>query len=268
MGNAPEMVEIDPSWPMVVSWGGGRDSTAMLVGLAERGRRPDLILFADTGGEKPETYAYLEVFGAWLARTGFPPVTIVRNDGMYPTLEGACLANETLPPSSLGFHSCAERYKVRPQDKFLKTWPPAVASWAGGGRVRKAIEFEATEMRRVSRIVPDRRFAFEFPLVEWGWGLPECIAAIGRAGLPVPVKSACFFCGFCKKAEVLDLADRHPDLFARAVDLERLAQPNLESVRGMGRHWSWAELAAADRETRRRLPETPPIACMCFDGEA
>ena len=42
--------------PLVVSYGMGVDSTAMLIGMAQRSIRPDLILFADTGGEKPETY--------------------------------------------------------------------------------------------------------------------------------------------------------------------------------------------------------------------
>ena len=39
----------------VVSFGGGVNSTALLIGLEERDERPDYILFADTGGEKPET---------------------------------------------------------------------------------------------------------------------------------------------------------------------------------------------------------------------
>ncbi len=42
---------------LVVSYGVGLDSTAMLVEMHNRGMRPDLILFSDTGGEKPETYA-------------------------------------------------------------------------------------------------------------------------------------------------------------------------------------------------------------------
>ena len=42
----------------VVSYGAGTNSTAMLIGLHERGERPDLILFADTGGERPETYRH------------------------------------------------------------------------------------------------------------------------------------------------------------------------------------------------------------------
>lgn len=52
--------------PLVVSYGMGVDSTALLVGLAARGIRPDAILFADTGAERPETYAYLAPFNRWL----------------------------------------------------------------------------------------------------------------------------------------------------------------------------------------------------------
>ena len=36
--------------PLVVSYGLGVDSTAMLIHLQQQGIRPDLILFADTGG--------------------------------------------------------------------------------------------------------------------------------------------------------------------------------------------------------------------------
>lgn len=50
----------------------------MLIMLAQRGIRPDLILFADTGGEKPETYAYMPVIQDYLASVGFPEVVTVR----------------------------------------------------------------------------------------------------------------------------------------------------------------------------------------------
>lgn len=49
---------------LVASYGGGVNSTAMLIGMQERGEIPNLIMFADTGGEKPETYAYLQRFEA------------------------------------------------------------------------------------------------------------------------------------------------------------------------------------------------------------
>lgn len=47
--------------PVVVAYGAGLDSTAMLVGLRDRRVVPDLILFADTGSEKPDTLAFLDV---------------------------------------------------------------------------------------------------------------------------------------------------------------------------------------------------------------
>jgi 3'-phosphoadenosine 5'-phosphosulfate sulfotransferase (PAPS reductase)/FAD synthetase len=62
--------------PLVVSYGGGRNSTAMLIGMWSRALIPDLILFADTGGELPETYAYIELFSKWLVDKGMPPVSL------------------------------------------------------------------------------------------------------------------------------------------------------------------------------------------------
>ena len=43
--------------PLVIAFGGGTDSTAMLIEMERRGVRPDLIQFADTGNrdaEKPK----------------------------------------------------------------------------------------------------------------------------------------------------------------------------------------------------------------------
>jgi hypothetical protein len=41
--------------PLVVAYGGGVDSTAMLIGFKQRSIRPDLILMADPGSEKDAT---------------------------------------------------------------------------------------------------------------------------------------------------------------------------------------------------------------------
>ena len=64
--------------PLAVAYGAGVDSTALLVGFVERGIRPEYILFADTGGEKAETLAFLPVMAAYLRQAGFPGITVVR----------------------------------------------------------------------------------------------------------------------------------------------------------------------------------------------
>ena len=86
--------------PVIISYGMGLDSTAMLIEMHNRGwAAPDAIVFSDTGGEKPETYAYLDIINGWLRSVGWPEVTVVR---YVPTrapstnLEGKCEANETL----------------------------------------------------------------------------------------------------------------------------------------------------------------------------
>jgi hypothetical protein len=56
----------------------GVDSTALLSGLAHRGMRPDLVLFADCGGEKIQTYLYAPIFHPWLRDVDFPQFEVVR----------------------------------------------------------------------------------------------------------------------------------------------------------------------------------------------
>jgi hypothetical protein len=94
-----------PGCPLVVAYGLGVNSTALLVEFAARDIRPDPILFADTAGEKPETYRYLHVIRPFLARAGFPDVTVLRyrpRRAAYHTLEEPCLHTATLPSLAYG----------------------------------------------------------------------------------------------------------------------------------------------------------------------
>jgi hypothetical protein len=76
-------------------------------------------------------------------------------------------------------------------------------------------------------------------LLEWGYDRRRCQEVIAHAGLPVPPKSSCFFCPASKKHEIAWLADHHPELLKRALEIERNAQPNLTSVKGLGRSFAW-----------------------------
>ena len=234
--------------PVVVCYGGGVDSTAMLVAMKHHNTIPDLILFADTGGEKPETYDYVRGMDAWLQHWGAPKVTWVRKQPSaqvsYNSLETNCLANETLPSIAFGMHSCAHKWKITPQDQFLKGvrrgpnrrpgWPPALAAWSAGLKPIKLIGYDESPpdiRRRKKANSEDEFFRYVFPLHELKWKRDRCIRVILDEGLEVPVKSACFFCTASKPWELWQLAGAHPDLFLRALRMERNA---LE-----GRHSRW-----------------------------
>ena len=102
-----------PRPPVVLAYGIGVDSTAMLLELVARGEKPDLVLTADTGSEKPATYAYLDVIRPWMAAHGID-FRICRYEPQrfkhwppYATLVENVLTDATLPSISLGRHTCS-----------------------------------------------------------------------------------------------------------------------------------------------------------------
>lgn len=242
--------------PLVISYGGGVDSTAMIVGLWRRGIRPDVILFANTGSEKPETIDYLPGFDAWLASVGFPRLTIVRNKcprAGHVSIEANCITNETLPGQAFrggqpGGGNCSSRWKHEPMDRWLYQQGilerRRAVGYDAGSRDSKRAAKGSTESKKHARD------AFTYFLQEWGWDRERCKAEIAAAGLPVPEKSSCFFCPAMKKDEIRELAQRHPGLLRRAIRMEQIAREGkhgLTSIKGLGRQWSWESLAREER---------------------
>jgi hypothetical protein len=225
----------------------------MLIGLHQRGEIPDLILFADTGSEKPETYAYLATINAWLDRVGFPRVTVVKNPRPKSgdkSLGDSLKRLKVLPALAYGAHQCSLVWKRDPQVAFMKKWQPAIDAWSRGELVTQCIGYDAGPRDSCRSYKAEGKatagFANRFPLIEWNWDRERCEAEIAAAGLPVPVKSACWFCPASKKSEIDWLAKFHPELAAQAVEIERLAtERGLKSVKGLGRRWSWSEYLGA-----------------------
>lgn len=257
--------------PLIVAFGGGLNSTAALVLLREWGDVPDAILFADTGGETPDTYAHVARMSDWCEANEFPRVTTVcrecdhdrqKNEAKYDTLEGECLVKKALPSIAYFGRSCSMKWKQEPQTKWVNNWPMARQRWASGGRVVKVIGYDADEPDRV-KFHGDERYAHWHPLVDNDIGRDECVAVVKRSGLPVPPKSSCFFCPEMTPPEIAELERRHPDLLARALAME--ANAHLTAIRGLGKHeYSWKEMV----ESRFSLPviQAKRVPCVCYDG--
>lgn len=232
----------------IVSYGAGTNSTAMLIGLHERGERPDIILFADTGGERPETYMHIAVMRGWCGSHGFPDITVVAQP---LTLEDDCLNRKALPGIAYGFKSCSERFKLQPQKKYIRELGiKDYQFWVG-------IDADETHRAKYEGV--------RYPLIEWGWGRDECVNAIDRAGIEQPGKSSCFFCPSMRPHEILSLKRNHPDLLARALSME--ANAELNSIKGLGRSFSWAEVVKYDDDQLDMFGHSTEIPCGCYEGE-
>ena len=231
-----------PRAPVVLAYGIGVDSTALLIELVARGCKPDLVMTADTGTEKPSTYAYRDVIGPWMKSHGirheivrYQPRRFKHWPPYYSLLEMA-LTNATLPSKSLGGSSCSLKYKKAPQDAFLRTWQPAIEAWSRGQKVTRLIGFDAgpRDILRAAHAakIDDPLYSYRYPLQEWGWDRDACIRRIEAEGLPVCPKSSCFLCIGMTPPEVREL----PVWCLRLIVLvEARAAPRLHTVEGLWR---------------------------------
>ena len=251
---------------LIVAYGAGTNSTAMLIEMQKRNIIPDLILFADTGGGRPETYQYLELFNEWLSSRDMPQIITVKKvdiHGEIMTLERNCLEQKMLPSLAYGFKSCSQKFKIAPQDKHVNHFIPAIEAWKKDEKVIKAIGYDADEERR-AKIPSDKKYDYWYPLIEWDIGREECEKTIADVGLPQPGKSSCFFCPSMKKREIFELRDKHPDLLQRALDIEGNAE--LDVIPGLGRSFAWNDLIYNDANQIKMFVDVVDEECNCYDG--
>ena len=246
---------------VICSFGGGTNSTALLIECVNRGIKIDLILFADTGGERPFTYHHVYWMSQWLITKGYPSIITVKAPNV--TLEQDCLNRNALPSVAYGFKTCSQRFKIQPQDKAINQNPHARQALKDGHRLVKLIGFDADEPYRANKEYNDK-FTRIYPLIEWDMGRAECIQSIKNEGLVLPGKSSCFFCPNSKPSEIKWLEQTHPDLMHRALTMEQ--QADLKEIKGLGRNFSWKSIyQQQDAFMDHFVPDMP---CECYDGGA
>ncbi|KKM93235.1 hypothetical protein LCGC14_1210420 [marine sediment metagenome] len=181
----------------ILSFGGGLQTTAMAV-LIKQGRlNIDEAVFADTGCEKPETYWYIENYIKPLIDLTILPS---ENGG----LKAYCEKYRIFP--SVVDKWCTRIFKVERLNKYC-------------GDAIQLIGFSSDEIRRSENPKLEGKV---FPLIEMGISSADCVRIIQNYGLPVPLKSSCYFCCSQRMTEWNWLKIQHPDLFKDALRLENL----------------------------------------------
>ena len=116
-----------------------------------------------------------------------------------------------------GTRSCTADFKVRVGRELRRRG----ASRSRPATVALGISVDEIERARpgIDPRLPDQRLVY--PLLDLGLTRADCQRVIADAGLPVPGRSACWFCPFHSAEEWRRLKRQHPDLFTRACWLER-----------------------------------------------
>ena len=188
----------------ILSLGAGVNSTALLL-LS----KPDKVVFADTGSEKPGTYVYIEKYIKPYCGDRF---VTVRREGkskyaVWP------LHEYYEKKARVPFRQNRETtvmWKLRPLYKWVK---------ANANPCEMLIGIDAGEIHRMRDSgVP--WITNQYPLIDAGMRRANCEEVIRKHGWPIPEKSGCWCCPFNSLAAWQDLKLRYPELYKRAMVLE------------------------------------------------
>ena len=227
---------------------GGKDSSALALYL--RQHRPELdveYFFCDTGAELPETYEYLNrlegVLGTRIARLnderGF--------DHWFEVFRGA------LPSPQMRW--CTKNMKIKPLE-----------DWIGDDEAVSYVAIRADEANRKGYISTKPNIRTEMPFLDDGIDLDGVHLILEDSGLGLPeyydwrTRSGCYFCFYQRKSEWVGLADRHPDLFERARQIERKVladagfggDASYDEFAMEGRAYTWSQGETLDELLARR----------------
>lgn len=208
----------------VVSLSGGKDSTAMLLGMIERGMQIDCIIFCDTGLEFPAMYAHLDRLEQDIGRT----ITRVCCEQSYEYLMFDTPVKRKADtqfsrrygnvPTGYGWAGpkmrwCTSLLKDTPRERFLR---PLREKYD----VKEYIGIAADEQYRLTRKRNQNKNHIH-PLVEWDMTEADCLKycydrGYDWGGLYEKFKRvSCWCCPLQSLPELRQLYFHFPDLWKK-----------------------------------------------------
>jgi 3'-phosphoadenosine 5'-phosphosulfate sulfotransferase (PAPS reductase)/FAD synthetase len=230
VSESPRLLDQPDSHIKVVSYGGGVQSTALLVLATQRHIDFHTFLFANVGddSEHPATLAYVrDVATPYAARhgIGLHELRRRRRDGTTETLWQRLNRPESrsipipvrMANGAPGRRSCTADFKIKVIGRWLREHGASTEHPATVG-----IGISLDEIHRANKRRSEPHERIEYPLLDFGLRRDDCIRIIADEGLPVPPKSSCFFCPFRTLEAWREQKRNEPDLFIKAAELENM----------------------------------------------
>lgn len=214
----------------VFSFGGGVQSTAVLVLAAQGKVQYDEFIFSNVGNdsENPATIEYVETYTKPFAEKHGIKFTEIQKTifgkpvSLYEHLvaDNRTIAIPTyLASGAPGNRICTTDWKVMAIAKYIRESGHREAVIGLGistDEIHRAHSFP-TEGKKVSGIVEH----VEYPLIDLGISRADCHRIIQDAGLPVAPKSSCWFCPYHRTSTWIEMRTEQPELFDKAVAIEK-----------------------------------------------
>lgn len=188
-----------------LSFGGGVNSVAMMLLLLDEGVEFESV-YVDHECDWPETREYVEMFRVSYPLTVIKPEYKREKDKIFNNLYDFCEYRNIIPLRQNRW--CTKNFKVDPLHRYFQK-PCFVMLGIDAGESHRA------------RLSSNKGMENRYPLIERDIVRSDCVEIIKAHGLPVPIKSGCWFCPFQRISQWRLLRRKHPDLFCKAVEMEK-----------------------------------------------
>lgn len=221
-----------------VALSGGKDSSALLLLMIEKGMPIDAVLRADTGVEFPEMEDHIAKLDALLYQERGIHVTTLRHPHGFewlmfdePKRRASCLENRArlgIPPYGNG-------------------WPGVKVRWCTGQLKTHLMDKEVNRLKKEKNAIhcigiaadeakrckddPHKRY----PLVEWGVTEAQALQICYDRGFDfgglyeIYHRASCWLCPLQRIDELRQLRHHHPELWARLLDMDNRARAQFGS---------------------------------------
>ena len=194
----------------IVSFSGGKESTAMLLRMLELKMQVDEIMFCDFGLEYPEVYNYVKKIEKFIGRK----ITIIKPKKSWDDLFFQKMTKGKYKGETKGFPWVVTRgcwasrdLKLRPMQKFQK---------------KEDIIYLGINVNEKRRIQTEKGKCenLRYPLVDWNWDAQDCIDYLKKKNLFPPLynkfkRLGCWLCPKQSLKALQILFEDYPDLWKK-----------------------------------------------------
>jgi len=223
----------------VLSLGLGTQSTMLYI-LSVKGYLPplDFAVFSDTGGEKPQTYEYLQTLRKFGKANGGPPIYVAGEKNLYRDLfvnknntsqrmASIPMFTESENGGGMLRRQCKNEYKIMPIDRLIRSITKYPVNLWMGMSLDEAERMGWPQKKWKTHIYPF--CGYWAGRDEWGKLSDEAKYVAERYkvkqlyeyfGMPLPDNSLCFFCPYMSDAQWAKMQKNQPELFEKACELD------------------------------------------------
>ena len=218
----------------VVSFSGGKDSTAMLLRMLEEGYPVDIILHCDTGLEFPEMYEHIDKVEKYIGR----PITRLKSEKDY--MYWATEYPRPVKSNKISY--------LKPGDITIgKGYPSPLARWCTQKLKVYVIRDYLKELRKNYDLVEYVGIAYDeshrerdkiYPLIDWKMTEADCLEYCYSRGFDwgglyeIWDRVSCWCCPLQSLSDFKKLRDNRPELWKKLFEMDmeigKTSQPYLK----------------------------------------